>query len=248
MKNMTTSLLQRIDNLTKEIQSIQLKLKNESLPIPQVPVDALLLIIKHLNVDDLMELRCVSKEFNLAAEYILRFRSLQRLEQLKLIIHDAENQLSIVKQSSAPDIRANLEFLQDAHTIQKVYSEYGYHKDHISTLVMQCMAILYSSTELSLQFRSRRFKSWFYSLEIAVDSLNSIQIQKVEDLIRDNNITYDLARSKSNFTFRLLILVAAMIEVYKLKEAVLAHENNVVELGKEAHFFQNLVDLCSKSF
>ena len=238
---MSLRLIQRIDKLQLEIQGIQIKLQQIQNPVPKIPVDALISIVAHLKIVDLIDLRVVNKEFNLAASYMLKQRSLEQMQELKRAIHDAEVKFSLVKQSVLPDISGNMEFLQDEEIIQKVYSQFGNYKDHVTTLVMKCISTLYNDKVTTRHFNSRRFKEWFLHIGENVAFISDRQVELVEHIIRENDITYEIAREKGQFTFRLLIIIAAMLEVQKLRKTIKDHESAVFELEQEEEFLRRVV-------
>eukprot|EP00835_Amoeboradix_gromovi_P005441 NODE_510_length_7452_cov_0.223990.p2 type:complete len:250 gc:universal NODE_510_length_7452_cov_0.223990:5216-5965(+) len=238
---MTTRLIQRIDNLQLEIRGLQIKIQKRDKTPPALPIDVVIFIIQHLNFEDLMEFRLVNKEFNLASNYILKKRSLEQLSETKRALHEAECNYAIVKQSIMPDIHNNLEFLKDQENIQRVYSQFGQHKDNISNLIVQCLAELYDTNLPRTHFKNRKFKKWFFNLELSVEEITDTQVSRAEDIIRDNDITYELARSKGQFAFRLLIIVAALLELQKLRTTISVLEFGIQDLLDEHQFLEKVI-------
>eukprot|EP00834_Sanchytrium_tribonematis_P004362 NODE_210_length_12844_cov_1.045822.p6 type:complete len:259 gc:universal NODE_210_length_12844_cov_1.045822:4978-4202(-) len=236
----TLKLIQRIDKLQLEVLGVQMKLHKMQINLVKLPVDALCHIFQYLPVDDLLNMRIVNRDFKLAAQHHLYCKSIHHLIDLQHMLNDANEEYAIIKQSTSADIESNMQFITESSMINKLYPQFNAHKDPLTNLIIKCISILYNPKMQIRHFQSRKFKEWFFTLDQQIDKITNEQVEMVESIIVEHDITYDKARQASPFTFRLLVIIAALLEIQKIHQVVNSHKFQVLELDQERVFYENV--------
>lgn len=205
-------------------------------PLYNLPNELVYEVLNKVASSDLLSIRLTSSYLCRLANLILSSRKAKETQKLKLdylVTKSAKNDL---EQTLSPHLTHYRQFLSNLNTTE--IAEAAWYKIAPSELHTVCttLVILYNSgideevphgqslswSTVKKSMSTRTFKDWFRALSTGVNQINYRGVKQVEAIIqRDQDITYERLREVSNPGYRLLIVVAAVLQYSNLNESIL---------------------------
>ncbi|KAJ3335073.1 hypothetical protein HDU93_006562 [Gonapodya sp. JEL0774] len=203
-----------------------------------LPNEVLLSVVSNLPARDMAQARRLSRRIKYLAEVPLSAWAVERVQRLKGEVKEARSHLTSVRHRKLPLLRHYRAFLTNPTSTE--LSELASHPNPPSELriVAACLLGLHGSlptttttpsstaaTELPWPLLRRallapNFRRWLRSLPTIVDSIPSSRVALVDSIIVVTSLTYERARASSIAAYRLLIVVAAALQVKHLGQEV----------------------------
>ncbi|KXS16111.1 hypothetical protein M427DRAFT_31674 [Gonapodya prolifera JEL478] len=220
-----------------------------------LPNEVLLSVVGHLPARDMAQARRVSRRIKCLAEVPLSRWTVERIRKLRLEVKEARTTLTYLRHRKLPLLRHYRSFLRNPTATE--LSELASHPNPPRELriVAACLLALHGSlpSDQSSAFSSssslpdsttslpvdhswptlRRallnpsFRRWLRLLPNNVDSVPTPRVAQVDALIVSSSLTYERARASSMAAYRLLIVVAAALQVRHLGEELEEAEGKV---------------------
>jgi hypothetical protein len=203
-------------------------------PMPRVPNEIYMLILKNSNVKELASLRLVSHLIKDLAEILLSSRLAIIIKDQTNTFDEASTTYTKMHAQLNPQLLHYKTFLQNlsANEIMEC-TWYSSPPAELAT-VCACLCILkqgdkpssraaladprvekhsWSWSDCKKTMGRYDFKNWFMSLNESVRNVSFENIRKVERIIQqDQSITYERLREVSTAGYKLLIVVAAVLQ------------------------------------
>ena len=191
----------------------------------QIPTDIWYEIFDYIHPKDLVRMRAISKQVNQVAMTTLGSTTTSEIQFYHDELNEQRLSHQILEERVMPEIENNLSFVEDDHSLEITWHHLNRIKDPLGLKVLRCLYALFQNYP---GFTGKLTRLQFMNMIKNIDYMDRQIIDTVEDTILKDGITYEKARVSSPICFRLLILIAACLEVFKLRKAL----NNSAAISK----------------
>lgn len=234
-------------------------------PMYNLPNELIYEVLNKINTADLLSVRTTSSYLSSVANLILASRMNKDILMYKLDLVKSKAHMIELEETLRPHLTHYRQFLSNLNTTE--VSEVAWYKTCPTELhtVSTCLVLLknggltqedpsipshgqsISWPSVKKQLNRRDFKDWFTSLSTTVDAISYTGVKQVEAIIqRDQDITYERLREVSEPGYRLLIVVAAVLQYANLSEAIRSEERTMGGLSKGLVRSEVFVGFCAR--
>ncbi|KAJ3386574.1 hypothetical protein HDU92_002386 [Lobulomyces angularis] len=251
---------------TKRISTVNTTKSDESLLL-NLPSEIILLIFKNLSIVELKKARLLSKYLKSFTNYILNSRLTQINENLEKDLKKSSTSYKELEFSLTPHLSHYRNFLRNLTSNEVTEATWYSSPPAELHTVCTCLCILKFGKsilkpnanldnptgsmlgwlEVKKLMGKYSFKNWFQDLRITVEKIKFENIKIVEKLIQqDLNITYERLREVSQPGYKMLIVVAAVLQFGIVNEDILTERRIKVSLEKRLEGLGKYLEVIRK--
>jgi hypothetical protein len=218
-----------------------------------LPIELIVSILSHLSVSQLTHVRRVNRLWNRICIPMLN----EQVSQLTLGVQEklqlCESTLAIKQSTIVPHLRHYGNFLNTVNQQELREASWYHSPPRELQVVCECLVSLkegsngepmaWSAVRKSLS----KTDSWLTQLKDNLHQIPSSGVLRAEHLIvTDPMITYDRLRSVSQVGFKLLVVVAAILQLYNITSEVHQLKSLQIELKDQQRVYEAFLKVCKQ--